>query len=341
MNCNNLEVVLIHLGSRLPNYLTSNILNIQSQFPNIPLNLVIDELSSKGLRRIPGVNYYTYSPSSEVDRKLIDSFDHVSFRNGYWRLTYERLIALTDFHLTKPGARILHLESDILIFKNFPMEEIRNLDSIHWSASDKERDVASLVFIPNQQESLFLKAELLSELSTGKFTSDMKTLHKIRQDFPDRVHLFPSIFSVARESGGIYDPAAYGMWLTGIDPRNNFGITKYFDTKTIDAANFYVRPQDYRYLLEDGNLFAESNLEERLPIYCLHIHSKNKSLLSPGYIKSLQKILEKLEGQNTRASFSFSILLTTLWMNIRQQTLLAYLGNIPIVRQIRMILNLW
>lgn len=339
MNCNNLEVVLVHLGSRLPNYLISNILNIQSQFPNIPINLVVDELSANGLRRIPGVCYYTYSPSPEVDQKLIDSFDHISFRDGYWRLTYERLIALTDFQQSKPDMPILHLESDILIFRNFPMEEIGDLGSIHWFASDRERDVASLVFIPNQQESLFLKRELLSELSMGKFTSDMKTLHKIRRDYPDRVHIFPSIFSEARESGGIYDPAAYGMWLTGIDPRNNFGLTKYFDTKTIEAANFYVKPQEFHYLLEDGNLFAENDLEERLPIYCLHIHSKNERLLSPGYFEPLRKILEKLERSNTQTSFSFSILLRTLWMNIQQHTLVEYLGNIPMVRRIRIILN--
>ena len=40
MNCNNLEVVLVHLGSRLPNYLTSNILNIQSQFPNTSIRIL-------------------------------------------------------------------------------------------------------------------------------------------------------------------------------------------------------------------------------------------------------------------------------------------------------------
>jgi hypothetical protein len=336
---NNLEVVLIHLGGPVPKYLISNILNIQAQFPNISLNLIVDEMSSKGARRIPGLKYHFYSPSPEVDRKLIASFAHVPFRGGYWRLTYERIIALTDFHQSIPTSPILHIESDILTLENFPMREISQLSSTHWLASDGEKDVASLIFIPNLEESLFLKQELLSELSMGQFTSDMQSLHRIRQENPTRIKLFPSMFSDAKMYGGIFDPAAYGMWLTGIDPRNNFGLTKYFDTQTIEAANFYVKPQELEYSLKNGNLFANSSSGERLPIYCLHIHSKNKRLLSTGYLRPLARMVEKAESRKTETSFSFSVLLGTLWMNIGQGTLVEYLGNIPPVRKIWRILN--
>ena len=335
----NLEIVLVHLGGKVPSYLITNILNMQSQFPNTPINLVVDKLSFKSSPKIPGINYYNYSPAEEVNQKLTESFGHVAFRNGYWRLTYERLLALTDFHLSRSESSILHIESDILTFPNFPINELHQLDSIHWLASDRERDVASLIFLPNRDASVFLKRALLSALSTGQFVSDMLVLHNIREQYPTHIKLFPSLFSAVDKLGGLYDPAAYGMWLTGIDPRNNFGLTRYFDTETIEAANFYVKPHEFEYMLEGGNLFAKSTSGKELPIYCLHIHSKNKALLSSSYPQTLERILKKARKRKTRTSFSFTVLLRVLWMNIQQGTLIDYLGNIPSVRKIRKILN--
>ena len=76
---------------------------------------------------------------------------------------------------------------------------------------------------------------------------------------------------------GIFDPAQYGQWLGGIDPRNGESgpflfVNENPDNENIKVDKFHYEKETvdslerYRAINKDGNSY---------PIYLLHIHSKN------------------------------------------------------------------
>jgi hypothetical protein len=68
---------------------------------------------------------------------------------------------------------------------------------------------------------------------------------------------------------GIFDPAQYGQWIGGIDPRNGPSVPFTFsNTATL------VQPNKFEYRLGDDNRYYIKDGGEEFPIYLLHIHSK-------------------------------------------------------------------
>jgi hypothetical protein len=71
------------------------------------------------------------------------------------------------------------------------------------------------------------------------------------------------------EFNGIFDPAQYGQWLGGIDPRNGQSIPF-----TFSNSEAIVEPNTFDYEIgDDGRYWIVSNTS-KYPIYLLHIHSK-------------------------------------------------------------------
>jgi hypothetical protein len=128
---------------------------------------------------------------------------------------------------------------------------------------------------------------------------------------------------------GIFDAATIGMWLLGIDPRNNYGFTKYRATKDIKKGGTFVDPSKFNYVLNRrGELFG-SYENRKFPIYNLHVHTKDIHFLGDLENRKLNKFVSAKNVK--KISFSFQILTRLLLDNLKNKSLLKFIAFSPIL----------
>jgi hypothetical protein len=151
-----ISIVLVQLGTKIPDYVFQNILRIRKIFPKLKIVLIHDLPNEAILPHTDKYLPFRYiREKSNLFEKHITTFDP-KFRNGYWQYTVERFFALAQYHSTYQNQAILHIESDILLFSNFPVEKINELELISWMPMDKSRDIGAIVFLPNSQKTSWL-----------------------------------------------------------------------------------------------------------------------------------------------------------------------------------------
>ena len=354
-----LRLVFVQLGPEKAPHLWLNIERVLEQFPEIEINLIVD-LQVKVPKYISkSVKSFLYTPKREEQILLNRIFKSSSFRHGFWKYTFERLLALTEFHIQIGEGSILHIESDLLLMPNFPFKDFEQIDTLAWMKVDKFRDTAALLYSPNVEESIWLSKNIMSILAAGEPVTDMTILRQIADSSPHKVCELPTftkgmesfrnenpgqstvaIFDIPRTSFprfGIFDPAAIGMWLTGIDPRNNYGTTIYFDTQGILKGGTYLDPSKFRYQFTGNELLGIFGTDA-IPIWCLHVHSKNLGLFSDAWKTKLQDIISLSKNGEILYRRSAIGLLRLLFSNLRQGTLLSYLLNTPKALVVRKVL---
>lgn len=355
----NLVVVLVHLGKKPDAHYWLNLNKLSHDFPSTQVCAVI----SKGVERHPSLNsfisVYEYTAAPEVQKIFeLHKYDH-NFRGGFWRFTLERLFALTQFHESMPGKKILHIESDVLLLPNFPFHEIEKLDELAWCRFNQAKDVSSILYIPDLASSISLREKLLGELRIDNKLTDMTILNNISRN-DSTIRILPSLsrkqpellnklnlmcdsreFELCSNEGfnGIFDPAAIGMWLTGLDPRNYYGITKIHDRGIIDTGDSYVDPSRSKYMFDSENRLYILNNDYCVELLCLHIHSKNLKLFAEGWDKELRYLVKLSENREPIRKFHLGILINLILVNIKQKTLLALIIGIPMMQRFRRIIH--
>jgi hypothetical protein len=186
------------------------------------------------------------------------------FRQGFWRFSLERLFALTAHHDLYPNDSLLHIESDILLLSNFPFDSFQSITTPAWLKFDKTRDLATILYLPDISKSQWFTEKMVQEVKNCNEINDMQLLNLISSKYPSEITILPSSpntttsllndndFLEEKEKQllstnfykfeGIFDPAALGIWLTGSDPRNNFGVTRRFDIKRLLEGKTYIDP---------------------------------------------------------------------------------------------------
>jgi len=234
--------------------------------------------------------------------ELEDKFQYLSntrmdssFRDGFWTNASMRFLYL-DAYMNKYNIEnIVHIENDVMLFYNVSLlEPYLNLagnDKIYLPFDSYERNIASIVFIPT--------AELLGRVLEHYNTewNDMQNFVSIYKRFPSWIDSFPiSILGVEtgndeidfvcknyhKFGGFIFDAAAIGQYLGGVDPVNIPGDSIGFinETCVIKYNIFY-----FHWKLIDGVfcpfmgttdpsvMNGKGKLE--FPIFNLHIHCKD------------------------------------------------------------------
>lgn len=222
-----------------------------------------------------------------------------SFRNGFWALSSLRIFYLYSFMEKYRIKDVIHLENDVVIYYN--CDELlgqveRNKIYVPFHAFNI--NIISIIYIPNSE---ILKPVLVN---WNVNYSDMSVFVSFKAAFPQLITEFP-IFKEQPEFNEnpeqkmvcnnyerfnrIFDAAAMGQYLGGIDPRNNANNTIGFVNK-----ESCIKYNDYQFVwkyvpLAEGSsenemmkkpfLFVK---EEEIPIFNLHIHSKNISKFVEG-----------------------------------------------------------
>jgi hypothetical protein len=230
---------------------------------------------------------------------LNDSFDFKrrstqdkEYRGGFWHHTSARFFVLYEFMARTGVKNVIHIENDVLIYYNCDKVltvPLFNKPDLYIPFDSYERNIASIVYIP----SAIILAQILVHYNYGK--NDMYNFSEIRQQ-TDRIQQFP-IFVEERAldlstvdgerafvsrgwshfGGYIFDAAALGQYVGGVDPRNCPGDTRGFVNETC-----VIKYADEGTIIwkTDGNdddvkrPFLHRKNQQIVPIFNLHIHSK-------------------------------------------------------------------
>lgn len=218
-----------------------------------------------------------------VDKSsLIDEFGFESkstldkgFRNGFWHLASARFFILYAYLKTHNVNRCLHIENDVMVYAN--ADTVRwNPDRMAGAYDGSGRMIPSVVWIPTP-------ASLRTVLERYDFANnDMANFGKADLErlpiFPDNwtlasppfVHETASVTENYPSYGYVFDAAAMGQYLGGLDP-HVFGATP---PKTYVSPDCCIKYNHYEFIWKDGRPFIVV-AGTPFPIFNLHIHSKN------------------------------------------------------------------
>lgn len=203
------------------------------------------------------------------------------FRNGFWHHASARLFVLHSFMANYRVQNVIHLENDVLIYHNCDdslTNALYNKKQVYMPFDTFERNIASIVYIPDS----FVFGEILSHYDFTK--NDMYNFSEIRKK-TNLINTFPIFVSrngdnyerkfVTNNWGAfgdfIFDAAAMGQFVGGVDPRNIYGDTRGFVNETCvikyneEGEIFWRGGKPWIRLKREG---------KEIPIFNLHIHSK-------------------------------------------------------------------
>jgi hypothetical protein len=210
-----------------------------------------------------------------------------TFWNGFYELTSYRFLVLYQYTLQHNRTNLLHLENDVMIFQDFNEFTFHDMNKILITMDNNERCIPGIVYIPN---AVSLKTCYdLFDKHQGDMYNWAKCYYHLRdQNIIDTLPIFvenhahcdnkilTNAFSFYK---GIFDGAALGQYLGGIDPRNNPHddpknkegvvsldcIVNYSHWEIIwkpSASHFYLEP----FIVIDG---------VDVKIFNLHVHCKD------------------------------------------------------------------
>jgi hypothetical protein len=204
---------------------------------------------------------YNFNITSNLDR---------NFRNGFWHLCSLRFFYLYSYIKNNNIINCIHLENDVITYINFD-NFMPNLNKIYVTYDSELRVIPGIIYIPN--------SELLKPLieNYNPKLNDMENLlnygfepfpifiinNNILNKYNKNFNIFNSIF----------DGAAIGQYLGGVDKRNIEGNTEGFINETC-----IIKYNNYKFywIKEINNLYIP-HIEINNKIYKinnLHIHSK-------------------------------------------------------------------
>lgn len=313
---NSIRLVFVHLGTRLPKILEANLSWCLSRHPTAEIHLVTD---ATHLTRIPvGVKIHLLKNVSRI-REIDKSPHSTNFRQGYWLHTIRRIIALEEWHLENPEGPFLHVESDMLLLPDFPFDWTFGRQKLTWPRVNARADMPGLLYSPNLGETLWLAQELVSLIGSDPSYTDMTALSKISKSNPGRVSFFPTtpehiddaLVGLNPKLEGIFDAAQIGIWLTGEDPSNHWGVIKRFRYAHDEVI---MDPRKYSFSSVGSSLILTEARRDFL-VFTLHVHSKSTYLFSS---KRFEQRLSQILRVRRPKFLNWHLSMTGFWQSFTQ-----------------------
>jgi hypothetical protein len=299
------SIVFIHLGSTIPAYLP--IALEQSRLFNPEAEIVL--IANTDALATIKYDFNTFAITTITCESLPTTSEHryfsthtqlnKTFREGFWQYASERFYYLHEFIKHHKKNNVFHLEYDNMLYVdlalllNFFRSEYQNVMGVVFD--NDVRGIASFMYIPNEH----VINRFVSFINNNLFSqyNDMELLGLFKNHCPEYVKNLPIIpecyaqqhalistkghrvahpynyYQYATELEGIFDAAALGQYLGGIDPRNGPSAPKFINESCI------FNPSYFTFLWEldtKGRIVPYAvcnNIRSR--IFNLHIHSKN------------------------------------------------------------------
>jgi hypothetical protein len=203
------------------------------------------------------------------------------FRNGFWKHTSSRFFLLYSF-MEKTGLKnVIHIENDVLLYYNCNETLTFETNQLYIPFDTYERNIASIVYIPDSD----IFGKILEHYDFGN--NDMYNFGTIREKtgLIQTLPIFIDSNSENRERAFvcagytkyIFDAAAIGQFVGGVDPRNTPGDSRGFVNETCVIKYCDEGTIVWKVIDDLKKPFIQIG-EIVVPIFNLHIHCKNLSI---------------------------------------------------------------
>jgi hypothetical protein len=289
------NVVFVHLGQAEAEHLWANLRYLKYLNSDLKVSVILTEKKHLKSLKALDVEVYWYTAEKNFDSALNNLTHDSEFRDKFWRFSVERILALSQWHNSKPNESFLHIESDVLCLRNFPWKEFSSLESLAWLRHNAASDCAAILYSPRYLETNWLANQVILKLKENPTLTDMTALSEISHANRKRILILPSLHPNLVHTlnqtetgeletlsehhdlfGGVFDPAAFGVWLTGNDPRNALGWIKKY-TSPFEPT---VDPAEFNFHFGRTGIVSISKDDIATNLYNLHIHSKQNSYFS-------------------------------------------------------------
>lgn len=311
-------IVFVHLGTDIPYWLTPNIRDHELRFKNDVVTVVNDDNVARKLSDA-GVAVWMWNRTKPQTRVFAGDARTLAFRDGFWQKTSDRFLALADFQ-AETARPILQVETDSILFN-----KIRDVDfsvmgeKTCFPLASWKHGLGSVVFFPSADCSRKLAEHFLAEKSpaaNSTSVNDMTRLASYYRNNPSDVCVLPTGFSSLEGNlfgndpefmrvssanlesfGGVFDALTIGEFVAGHDSRNGRGFRKIGS----NSPGFFPTQPAFHYSLAGDDLYVQgTNSEEKLPVYNLHVHSKQLAFFSQ---KSRPNMLRKRLAKQDQGSY--------------------------------------
>lgn len=302
----NYSIVFVHIGTTLPIYLHYSILQCR-KFNQCDIILVANSEAIAKSHIDPSLNVILVPCESLRISQKQQLFNKVApldrtFREGFWLYTTERFYFLENLMKRYDLENVFHLESDNLIYVDLKclLPVFHNdYQGIAATFDDDNRCVPGFLYIKN-----YKSIEKLTQIINDIFQyTDMKcndmqllavfkkeygqlyidTLPIVTRDYPQPfqslIHRIPKnandYVNHIDKFNSVFDAAAIGQYLGGIDPENSGGknTVGFINETCIFDPSFYR----FQWIMDSANRRIPHMIGKgsRMPINNLHIHSKD------------------------------------------------------------------
>jgi hypothetical protein len=293
-----INIILIHIGSIYPNYINDCIIQLKNL--NFNVHLIISE-------NLIGYVPYNDINISKIEDYINEKYDSFSiqgydknFRDGFWCSTSSRFFILENYVKVKNIKNFYHIEYDNLIYDDLKhTTEIltKQKEDMFLVIDSESRCIPSIMFIKNYK----ILNELTNFILLNSNKNDMENLFRfyyLNRSNVGNLPILPTNNNIdlisktgIKNSGNInytnlfddlniiFDGAAFGQYVGGVDTRNDSSNTVGFVNET---TIFDVSKLDISW---EKKLPVITHNNKKIRICNLHIHSKtlNKFLINNNY----------------------------------------------------------
>lgn len=215
--------------------------------------------------------YYDYQNRCQLNKE---------FRDGFWTFTSLRFFYIYSLMEKLDLRDCIHIENDVLIYYDIQLlVSSLNKNYLYIPFDTYNRNIASIMYIPSPN----IFKIILDQYDIRK--NDMENFKNIKshtgliQNFP----IFPTQYASSDEElfvsenfnifNMIFDAAAIGQFLGGIDPQNSScDSTGFINETCIIKYNIYNIIWEIHDNIKRPFIIIN---DAKIPIFNLHIHSKN------------------------------------------------------------------
>jgi hypothetical protein len=326
------NIVFVHLNTKLPRYLQNNLKRTAKEFTSHKVFLIhnLDRTP-----KIPGVNFFKTHTLASLGSTEASLNHPKEFRKNFWFTSIARLIVFPEFMEVNPEP-LIHVESDVTIAEDFPFEEFLEIDeAIAFPIVFKERAVASTVYIRDISQARDLADFVLNEIELNNNTTDMLTLRRYFDCFPKKVFPLPFFYNIdsrfiheidpvlqsrltecKSRFNGIFDGSDLGVFYFGTDPRNARGLSTI--RKEVQFTN--LKLPAWELILMKNRVFPFAVFDmKRVPIYSLHITSKRPEIFTAHMAKFFMSRYLRSQNKGSRKQIILRVLLKQSILSVKRR----------------------
>lgn len=327
----NYSIVFIHIGKMIPEYLEDSVCQASAFNPECEIFLLANQeaLDAYHPKQIPNnlicIPCESLIKTNEHHQFLQNTTLNDEWRGGFWRYTSERFLYLFDFIVQYQKHNVFHLEYDNMLYVDLGIllpvfEDL--YPGIAATFDNEDRCIPGFVYISNPMVMKILAKCFVDHASDN--SNDMQVLGFFKQEndrstidhLPIITKEYASIYPLISPMGHIGDPkykyfqnidlfnsifdaAALGQFLGGIDPANGDSEPGFINESCVFNPAFLKIEWHLDEINRQVPFIVHKDAKYR--INNLHIHSKNLKLFSSSRLEPVLSEEKSITNNNMSA----------------------------------------